>query len=42
MKSLEGKVAIVTGGSSGLGKSNTQKFADRGAIGQLGCQRNER
>ena len=32
MKSLEGKVAIVTGGSSGLGKATLQKFADQGAI----------
>ena len=32
MKSLEGKVAIVTGASSGLGKATLQKFADQGAI----------
>lgn len=32
MKSLEGKVAIVTGGSSGLGKATLQKFVDQGAI----------
>ncbi|MFZ1750663.1 MAG: 3-oxoacyl-[acyl-carrier-protein] reductase [Saprospiraceae bacterium] len=32
MKSLEGKVAIVTGGSSGLGKATLIKFAAEGAI----------
>lgn len=32
MRSLEGKVAIVTGGSSGLGKATLQKFAEQGAI----------
>jgi 3-oxoacyl-[acyl-carrier protein] reductase len=32
MKSLEGKVAIVTGASSGLGKATLQKFAEQGAI----------
>ena len=31
MKSLEGKVAIVTGGSSGLGKATLIKFASLGA-----------
>ncbi len=32
MKSLEGKIAIVTGGSSGLGKATLMKFAEEGAI----------
>ncbi|MEZ4912223.1 MAG: 3-oxoacyl-[acyl-carrier-protein] reductase [Saprospiraceae bacterium] len=32
MKSLEGKVAIVTGGSAGLGKATMMKFAQEGAI----------
>ncbi|MBK8054568.1 MAG: 3-oxoacyl-[acyl-carrier-protein] reductase [Saprospiraceae bacterium] len=31
MRSLEGKVAIVTGGSSGLGKATILKFAELGA-----------
>ena len=32
MRSLEGKVAIVTGGSAGLGKATIIKFAQEGAI----------
>jgi 3-oxoacyl-[acyl-carrier protein] reductase len=32
MRSLEGRVAIVTGGSSGLGKATILKFASLGAI----------
>lgn len=32
MRTLEGKVAIVTGGSSGLGKATLIKFASLGAI----------
>ncbi|MBK8622943.1 MAG: 3-oxoacyl-[acyl-carrier-protein] reductase [Saprospiraceae bacterium] len=32
MNTLEGKVAIVTGGSSGLGKATILKFASMGAI----------
>ena len=31
MKSLEGKVAIVTGGSAGIGKATVLKFVDEGA-----------
>ncbi|MFZ1457060.1 MAG: SDR family NAD(P)-dependent oxidoreductase, partial [Saprospiraceae bacterium] len=31
MRSLEGKVAIVTGGSAGLGKATILKFAALGA-----------
>jgi 3-oxoacyl-[acyl-carrier protein] reductase len=31
MKSLEGKIAIITGGSSGLGKATMEKFASLGA-----------
>ena len=32
MNILKGKVAIVTGGSSGLGKATILKFASEGAI----------
>lgn len=32
MKSLEGKVAVITGGSAGLGKATIMKFAQEGAI----------
>lgn len=32
MKTLEGKIAIITGGSSGLGKATMVKFASLGAI----------
>ena len=31
MKSLEGKVAIVTGGSAGIGKATVLKFVAEGA-----------
>ncbi|MBK8347838.1 MAG: 3-oxoacyl-[acyl-carrier-protein] reductase [Saprospiraceae bacterium] len=32
MKSLEGKVAIVTGGSSGIGRATVLKFVQEGAV----------
>ena len=31
MKKLEGKVAVITGGSSGMGRSTTLRFLDEGA-----------
>jgi len=40
--SLDGKVAIVTGGTQGLGEATAHLFADRGAKGLVICGRNER
>ena len=41
MESLRGKVAVITGGSSGLGLAAARKFVDLGAYGANGeaCSR---
>jgi NAD(P)-dependent dehydrogenase (short-subunit alcohol dehydrogenase family) len=42
LSSLDGKVAIVTGGTQGLGEATAHLFADRGAKGLVICGRNEK
>jgi NAD(P)-dependent dehydrogenase (short-subunit alcohol dehydrogenase family) len=32
MKKLEGKVAFITGGNSGIGLATTQRFVDEDAL----------
>jgi NAD(P)-dependent dehydrogenase (short-subunit alcohol dehydrogenase family) len=41
MASMEGKIAVVTGGTQGLGAAVAMLFAERGARGLLTCGRNE-
>jgi NAD(P)-dependent dehydrogenase (short-subunit alcohol dehydrogenase family) len=40
LSSLEGKIAIVTGGTQGLGEATAHLFADRGLKGAVICGRN--
>lgn len=40
MNRIDGKVAVVTGGSQGLGAAVACKFAEAGAVGVLICGRN--
>jgi NAD(P)-dependent dehydrogenase (short-subunit alcohol dehydrogenase family) len=40
LSSLEGKIAIITGGTQGLGEATAHLFADRGLKGAVICGRN--
>lgn len=41
MKQLEGKVAVITGGTQGLGAATARHFANEGAAGLVICGRNQ-
>ncbi len=41
LSSLEGKIAIITGGTQGLGEATAHLFADRGLKGAVICGRND-
>ena len=39
-KQLAGRIAVVTGGTQGLGETTARLFAERGAAGLVICGRN--